>query len=304
MQSTITNFLANLNNMDHSRSALRFASLWPLATLLLCFAALYLPTYVTLANTTWVKDENGHGPLILVMSAWLMWRDREAFLKLPDVSNTAAGLTIMLIGAACYVIGRSQSIDTVEVGSQILVLSAVILLLKGWRGLRLLIFPVFFLLFMVPLPGVLAQVITLPLKAAVSYCAEGILHAFNYPIGRSGVTLVIGQYHLLVADACAGLSSIFTLEALGLFYMKIMNYKSTWRNTVMAVMILPISFVSNTVRVIILVLVTYYLGDEVGQGFVHSMAGMVLFAVALILTYLFDLAISPFFKKKEGANEE
>ncbi len=72
----------------------------------------------------------------------------------------------------------------------------------------------------------------------------------------------------------------------------------------MAVMILPISFVSNTVRVIILVLVTYYLGDEVGQGFVHSMAGMVLFAVALILTYLFDLAISPFFKKKEGANEE
>lgn len=289
--------------MAHSNSDSRVASLWPTGLLLLGFAALYVPTYVSLANGTWLKDENGHGPLILIMSAWLLWRDRVAFLKLPDVSATASGLIIMLIGTICYVIGRSQSIDTVEVGSQVLVLSAAILLLKGWQGLRLVIFPVFFLLFMVPLPGVFAQIITLPLKAAVSYCAEAILHALHYPIGRSGVTLVIGQYHLLVADACAGLSSIFTLEALGLFYMKMMNYKSPMRNTVMAIMILPISFVSNTVRVIILVLVTYYLGDEMGQGFVHGMAGMVLFAVALLLTYLFDLTISPFFRNHGAVDE-
>jgi exosortase B len=276
---------------------------WSLGLLILVFSAMYVPTYLSLANSTWVKDENGHGPLILAMSVWLLWRDREAFFKLPDVSETAAGLSIMLIGSLCYVIGRSQSIDTVEVGSQILVLSAAVLLLKGWQGLRLVIFPVFFLVFMVPLPGVFAQIITLPLKAAVSYCAEAILYAFHYPIGRSGVTLVIGQYHLLVADACAGLSSIFTLEALGLFYMKMMNYKSAARNTVIAIMILPISFISNTVRVIILVLVTYYLGDEMGQGFVHGMAGMVLFAVALTLTYLFDLAIAPFFKK-QGVDDE
>lgn len=290
--------------MAYSHSVSRIGPLWPLGALLLGFVALYVPTYFSLANGAWVKDENGHGPLILAMSVWLLWRDREAFLKLPDVSETAAGLSIMLIGSLCYVIGRSQSIDTVEVGSQILVLSAAVLLLKGWQGLRLVIFPVFFLLFMVPLPGVFAQIITLPLKAAVSYCAEAILHAFHYPIGRSGVTLVIGQYHLLVADACAGLSSIFTLEALGLFYMKMMNYKSAVRNTVMAIMILPISFISNTVRVIILVLVTYYLGDEMGQGFVHGMAGMVLFAVALTLTYLFDLAIAPFFKKQDVDDEE
>lgn len=289
--------------MAHSELTPNNRSIWLLSLLLLGFASLYIPTYISLANTVWVKDENGHGPLILAMSAWLLWRDKEAFLELPDMAATVPGLSVMLVGTLSYILGRSQGIDTLEVGSQVLVLIASVLLLKGWKGIRLLAFPIFFLIFMVPVPGVIAQIITLPLKSAVSYCAELILHVFNYPIGRSGVTLVIGQYHLLVADACAGLSSIFTLEALGLFYMKLMNYKSTFRNTLMAIMILPISFISNTVRVIILVLVTYYLGDEMGQGFVHGMAGMVLFAVALILTYSLDVAISPFFKKSEENNE-
>ena len=289
--------------MAHSELTPNNRSIWLLSLLLLGFASLYIPTYISLANTVWVKDENGHGPLILAMSAWLLWRDKESFLELPTMSATVPGLGIMLVGTLSYILGRSQGIDTLEVGSQVLVLIASVLLLKGWKGIRLLAFPIFFLIFMVPVPGVVAQIITLPLKSAVSYCAELILHSFNYPIGRSGVTLVIGQYHLLVADACAGLSSIFTLEALGLFYMKLMNYKSTLRNTLMAIMILPISFISNTVRVIILVLVTYYLGDEMGQGFVHGMAGMVLFGVALILTYSLDVAISPFFKKSEENNE-
>ena len=107
--------------------------------------------------------------------------------------------------------------------------------------------------------------------------------------------MVIGPYQLLVADACSGLNSIFTLEALGLFYMKLMSYQSKARNILLAVAIIPISFVSNVVRVICLILITYYYGDQVGQGFMHGFAGMLLFGVALILIFFFDLLLTKYF---------
>jgi exosortase/archaeosortase family protein len=109
--------------------------------------------------------------------------------------------------------------------------------------------------------------------------------------------LSIGPYQLLVADACAGLNSMFTLESLGLLYMNLAGYTSKARNIVLAVLIIPISFVANVVRVCILVLVTFYLGDEAGQGFVHGFAGMVLFLVALLLMLFVDKILGRWFKE-------
>jgi exosortase B len=181
-----------------------------------------------------------------------------------------------------------------EVGSQIVTLIGLLLVFKGWRALRLMWFPLFFLLFMVPLPETLVTAVTTPLKAAVSTMAELLLYKLGYPIGRSGVTLYVGQYQLLVADACAGLNSMFTLEALGLLYMNLMSYTNVARNVTLALLIIPISFCANVVRVMILVLVTYYFGDEAGQGFVHGFAGMVLFGVALVLMLTVDRVLGSF----------
>lgn len=292
--SSTTRLMSNQNNELPSNWPV-----WSVGLLLLGVVICYIPTYVSLANGAWATDENGHGPFIVALAIWMIWRDRHAFFEGPATPAPVAGMISLMIGMLMYVLGRSQSIDSIEAMSQIFTLAACALLLRGWGGLKKVWFPLFFLLFMVPVPGVLAQALTLPLKAAVSYCAEFVLHAAGYPIGRSGVTLVVGPYQLLVADACAGLNSIFTLEALGLFYMKLMDYKSKARNIVLAVMILPISFVSNTIRVIALVLVTYHMGDEVGQGFVHSLAGLVLFSVALTLTYAFDRLLVPFFDHHE-----
>jgi exosortase/archaeosortase family protein len=117
------------------------------------------------------------------------------------------------------------------------------------------------------------------------------------------VVLTVGPYQLLVADACAGLNSMFTLEALGLLYMNLMNYQSVKRNVFLAIAIVPISFLANIVRVMILVLVTYHFGDEAGQGFVHGFAGMVLFLVALTLILLLDGAITLFLRWRSGRRE-
>jgi exosortase B len=139
------------------------------------------------------------------------------------------------------------------------------------------------MIFMVPLPGVLVAAVTMPMKIAVSTVAESVLYGLGYPIARTGVILQVGQYQLLVADACAGLHTLFTLEALGLLYLNLMRHESLFRNLTLAILIIPISFLANVIRVMVLTLITYHFGDEAGQGFLHGFAGMVLFLSALLL---------------------
>jgi exosortase B len=174
------------------------------------------------------------------------------------------------------------------------VLAGLLLAFKGGAALRVAWFPLVFQIFMVPLPEALVAAVTGPLKSAVSAVAAYVLYLANYPIGRSGVILTVGPYQLFVADACAGLNTMFTLEALGLLYMNLMRYTNPVRNVALAVLLVPIAFLANVVRVVILVLVTFHFGDEAGQGFVHSFAGMVLFLVALVLMLVVDHILGRF----------
>ncbi|HNT38845.1 MAG TPA: exosortase B [Rubrivivax sp.] len=268
--------------------------------LLLGFAALYLPSYWMLAERIWPSDEQGHGPIILAVSLWLLFTKRHELAAAPRRPSLLLGLPLLLGGLLLYVLGRSQFIMFFEIVSQILVLAGLVLLFLGPRGLRIVWFPLFFLLFMVPLPGSIVASVTGPLKMAVSIVASKLLYLLGYPVARSGVIMSVGPYQLLVADACAGLNSMFTLEALGLLYMNLMRYTNTVRNVLLAILIIPIAFLANITRVIILVLVTYYLGDEAGQGFVHGFAGIVLFLVGLMLMLATDKLLRVFFPEKAG----
>ncbi len=260
--------------------------------------AMYVPTYITLDKTIWNIVGQGHGPVMLALTCWLAYQRWEGLSSLPAGRAVAPGAAALVMGLLFYVLGHSQEVLMFEVASQILVLSGLLLLYKGAAGLKHMWFPLFFVIFLVPLPGVMVDALTGPLKSAVSYVAEWLMYAAGYPIGRAGVTLTIGQYQLLVADACAGLNSIFALEAIGVFYMSVVQHANKLRNILLAILILPISFVSNVTRVIALVLVTYYFGDEAGQGFVHDFAGILLFMVATVLTIGVDSLLGLFFKEK------
>ncbi len=264
------------------------------ALLALGFALLYVPEYLLLARTIWASDEQGHGPIILAISGWLLFQKRHQLASLPARPAPVAGWALLLFALALYAFGRSQDIIMFAIGSQILLLGAMLLLFKGAAALRLAWFPLFFMLFMVPLPEALVAAVTAPLKSAVSAVATDLLYRLGYPVGRTGVILTVGPYQLLVADACAGLNSMFTLEALGMLYMNLMNYTSPLRNTLLALLLIPTAFVANIVRVMILVLVTYHFGDEAGQGFVHGFAGIVLFLVALLLMLVLDKLLGAF----------
>lgn len=273
---------------------------WVLGLLALGFALLYGPAYVELSKTVWATDEQGHGPIILAVAAWLLYQQRHALADLPAKPVPALGWPLLVFALLLYALGRSQDIIMFAVGSQIILLVALLLLFHSTAGLKLVWFPLFFLLFMVPLPEALVAAVTAPLKSAVSAVASSLLYWVGYPVGRSGVIMTVGPYQLLVADACAGLNSMFTLEALGMLYMKLMGYTSVGRNVALAILLIPTAFFANIVRVMILVLVTYHFGDEAGQGFVHGFAGMVLFMVALMLMLVLDKVLGVFFSNAKG----
>lgn len=246
--------------------------------------AMYLPSFVDLFRGLWSHDEQAHGPIVLAISCWLFYRKWSEMWQASEGATTSlAGWPVFILGLLLYVVGRSQDILIFEIGSLIWLLAALLLLLRGGQALKAQWFPLFFMLFMIPLPGPLVDAVTMPMKMAVSYAAESVLYGLNYPIARQGVILQIGQYKLLVADACAGLHTLFTLEALGLLYLNLVRHDSAFRNIALAVLIVPISFTANVIRVMTLTLITYHFGDAAGQGFLHGFAGMLLFLSALML---------------------
>ena len=281
MQTSLTRFSARLSGLKAA-----MPEWWPI---LFGLIVLYVPTFWGLFNGLWSTEEQAHGPIIFVLAIWLIYQLWPSMMQKSAGKPTSGfGWMVLVIALLLYIIGRSQQVHIFEIGSFIWILAAILLIKRGSSALKVMWFPLFFMLFMIPLPGTLVIVLTMPMKMAVSYVTEHILYWANYPIARNGVILQIGQYQLLVADACAGLQTLLTLESLGLFYLNVVRHTSAFRNITLAILIIPISFAANVIRVITLTLITYYFGDEAGQGFLHGFAGMVLFLSALILIMSMD----------------
>ena len=253
---------------------------------------LFGPTFYDAATTFWQSEESAHGPIILAIIVWLIWKERAALFTAPSHPAPAPGFTLLIFGLLLYVVGRSQDIALFEIGALAPILAGVLLAMRGWPALRAFWFPIVFVVFMLPLPGFFVDALTGPLKQHVSVIAEQILYAAGYPIARNGVMLTIGQYQLLVADACSGLNSMFSLSALGVLFMYVTARTSVLHNAIILASILPIAFAANIVRVVVLILITYHFGDAAGQGFLHGFAGIVLLLVALIVFILLDAILA------------
>jgi len=261
------------------------------------FAVMYVPVYWWAANGIWQTEEQGHGALILAVMVWLFWGLRGPIAAVPAQPRPLAGWLVFALGLFLYVVGEVFQISILEFGSQPFVVAGILLLLKGTGATRVAWFALFYFIFMIPLPGIIVDAVTGPLKNWISAIVVEVLYRVGYPISRNGVILTIGQYQMLVADACSGLHSMYSLSALGTLFMYIMARTSRIHNAIMVASILPIAFTANIVRVMILVLITYHLGDEAGQGFLHGTAGMVLMLVALACFFALDAVLARIFRR-------
>lgn len=247
--------------------------------ILIGLAILYLPVYVDLYEVFWRASRSAHGPVILLMVAWLFWRERHELARCEARGWDAIGMLLLGLGLIGYVLGRSHSVHQLAAGSQIPVLLGVVRLMLGSAAARRMWFPIALLLFVVPIPGSILDQLLLPLKEWVSGAVDATLHGLGYPIARNGVLLTIGPYSLLIADACAGLNSMVALTGIGLLYVYLAGHLRRWITVALLISVLPIAFLANIIRVAALVLITYYGGEASGRAF-HDQASFVEIALA------------------------
>ena len=261
--------------------------------LLLGFAAVVIPTLGSLGRGPWSTEGGVHGPLVVATGIWLVVRRLPQIRALAEPGRFGIALAMLIPALILYALGRAYDFISIEVAALILALLAVVYAYLGIKVLRLMWFPIFYLCFVIPLPGWLLDTVTSPLKLFVSEFVAGGLSLLGYPVARIGVTLYVEQYQLLVEDACAGLNSLISLAAIGLFYVYVLR-NTNWRYAMLLLaLVIPIAILANCVRVAMLVLLTYYYGDAVAQGYLHEFAGMVTFTSALLFLFLVDALLTP-----------
>lgn len=263
---------------------------WPL---LLGLAVLAVPTLIAIATGSWTGEAGVHGPIVLATGIWLFARRWQELLSIQRPGRTGIMLAVLVPSLLLYVFGRAFDFLVFQALSFLGVCVAVFYARFGAEAVRRMWFPILYLGFVVPLPNWVITTLTAPMKEYVSYTATWILSHAGYPIVREGVTLYVAQYQLLVEDACAGLNSLISLTAISLFYIYILH-NASWRYALFLMLwIIPVALLANLVRVIILVLITYHFGNAAAQGFLHSTAGLVMFATALLGIFLVDGVMSP-----------
>ncbi len=249
----------------------------------------YTPTVRGLINGPWQTEQEGHGPLIIAATLWLVWQSRERLMRVKVAPAPIAGWAILVLGLVFLYLSRlQQGLLTVEMGSILPVIAGSILIYAGWPALRALGFPLSFLVFAVPMPDWLVDSMTVPLKVFISDTVTRVLYAAGFPVAQNGVMIMIGSYQLLVKDACSGMNSIFALSAIGVFYVYAFRWKEKLRSFLLLLAIIPITILANFFRVFALVLMAYYGGPDLIEGVVHDLTGISLFVVALLLLFAFD----------------
>ena len=266
-------------------------------------AVLILPTMLDVATQTWTREQGGHGPLVLATGLWAVWRELKGKNIDRRPGRLALGLPILALCLAAFVVLRITGILEIEAFAMYAAIISAVYMLFGGSVMRAIWFPLVYLAFALPPPDSVITFVTQPIKIAISSWAVSALRLFGYPIASSGVTIQIGQYQLLVAAACAGLNSIVTLAALCLFYVYLRHRSDPIAFLIIAAAAIPVAIISNFVRVLALILITYHFGDAAAQGFIHDFAGLLMFSVALLAIFGVDQLVTPFLSRRaKGAS--
>ena len=256
-------------------------------------AAIIIPTMAGVARESWSTEQGAHGPIVLATGIWLVLQLRNQIPPLMRRGNLALTMVLLIPALALYVLARITT--TLELEGAALYLTLVIIFYAycGIAVMRLMWFPTLYFVFLFPPPDSLVATLTQPLKIEISRWAVALLDACGMTIARKGVIIQVDQYDILVAAACAGLNSIMSLSAIGLFYIYV-RHNANWRYALLLMIaIVPVAVLANFVRVLLLILITDFLGDAWAQGFLHGFAGMVMFAVALLSIFGIDKLAEP-----------
>jgi len=252
------------------------AIIWVSILLIVCYA----PVLAALVRQ-WSEDADmGHGFFVPVIAGYIAWRKRDQIAgRLPQPNWW--GLAIMIwAGLQLYIATLGAELFLARTSFVISIIGAV-LLLGGTRYLKIFMFPLFLLFFMVPIPAVIYNQITFPLQLFASRVAENTIDLLQIPVIREGNVLTLPQQTLNVVEACSGIRSLLTLTFLALVYGYFFE-KRTWVRTVLFFATIPIAIIANAGRVTFTGIVSQF-KPELAEGWFHEAQGWVIFMIGLVI---------------------
>ncbi len=256
---------------------------------ILFFAAYFVPLK-SMVNIWLDNDDYSYGFLIPLASAYLLWEKRKHLSGVP-VRSFWPVLPAVLFFLLLSLYGILGSSGNISMPSVPLLLVLITLFCFGVEALKLLIVPLGFLFFMVPVPAFIERHVSLHLKAVSTRLGGSFISMFDIPVHISGNVLDLGVTQLQVIDACSGLRYIFPLLALGVLYAYYFQ-RDLWRRLLCVFITIPIGVVINAVRIGVTGVLTDKVGRDVAEGFFHGFSGWLLFLVAFVILFLFGRLLS------------
>ena len=248
----------------------------------------------------WSTDDNySHGFLIVPIAGYLAW-ERRAALRRAAPAPRSAGLVLIVAGLLMLISGMLGAELFIARLSLLAVLAGGIVFVLGWAQLRILWFPLAFLLLMIPIPAILFNQIAFPLQLVASRVGAAGLGALGIPVLREGNVIALASITLEVAEACSGIRSLVSLFTLGVVVAYFMESRP-WARTAIALATVPIAIVSNGLRVAGTGVAAHYYGPEAAEGFMHTFSGWLVFIVAIVLLLAVQQMLAWAFPARPGA---
>jgi exosortase len=244
-------------------------------------AALYYKILYSLGMQWYADPDYSHGFLVPLLSGYFVWERREKLRALP-VAPSPWGIVLLGGGLLMLLIGATGSELYAQRTSLIVVTAGLVLLMLGREFLRVLLFPIAFLFFMIPLPAIIMNAIAFPLQLFAAKTATYCLYNFGIPVLREGNVIVLAGTTLEVAEACSGIRSLQALLALGTVYAYFTQHVM-WKRWTLVLLSIPIAIAANAFRVTGTGVLAHYWGIEAAQGFYHTFEGWLIFVVAFVL---------------------
>ena len=239
----------------------------------------------------WYNDDNySHGFLIVPIAAYFVWERRRRLAEIP-LAPTAFGLVVVAASLGVLLAGIYGSELFLTRISMLGTLVGAVLFMLGWRHLRALMFPIAFLLLMIPIPAIIFNQIAFPLQLLASRFGEAAMGAADVPVLREGNVLILANTTLEVAEACSGIRSLVSLLTLAIV-LGYFSDRRLWVRTVVAVSAIPVAVVTNGFRVAGTGIAAHHFGPAAAEGFFHEFSGWLVFVAAFALMLGLQQAIA------------
>lgn len=221
------------------------------------------------------KEEYSHGVMIPFISAFLIWQRKDILERMP-FTGSVAGVGLMFLGLALFVLGRLSALAVLINYSMIIIIASLFLAFMGWRAFRVILVPVLLLFFMIPLPGFLYETFSSQMQLISSSIGVAVIRLFDISVFLEGNVIDLGAMKLQVVEACSGLRYLFPLMTLGVIAAYFYQDK-LWKRITVVLSSIPIAVLMNSMRIAIIGILVDRWGRSMADGFLHDFEGWVVF---------------------------